>query len=162
MIGELFSAARSGNAGRLKELLESDPALANAENADGLTPLGFASHFGQAEAVRVLLQYGADVNAVSHSKIGYIPSNTALHAAIAGERNRDVIRLLLAHGARTSLFDSSGYTCLHTAAFHILQLLIEHGADVNARAGGGGTPLAIANERGNLKAAAFLKQHAAV
>lgn len=71
------------------------PSLAHTENSEGLTPLGFAAHFGSKAAVQVLLDYGVDVNAVSHSKISYIPSNTALHAAIAGERDPEVIRLLL-------------------------------------------------------------------
>jgi ankyrin repeat protein len=66
--------------------LEANPVLANTENEDGLTPLGFAAHYGQLNIVKLLLNYGADVDARSRSKISYIPSNTALHAAIAGER----------------------------------------------------------------------------
>ncbi|SCW87673.1 Ankyrin repeat-containing protein [Paenibacillus tianmuensis] len=114
-------------------ILAIHPSLAHSENGDGLTPLGFAAHFGSKATVQVLLDYGADVNAVSHSKLSYIPSNTALHAAIAGERDPEVIRLLLTRGALTNIFDSSGHTCLHTAAFHddnteLIRLLMEHGA----------------------------------
>ncbi|WNQ12363.1 ankyrin repeat domain-containing protein [Paenibacillus aurantius] len=164
MIEELFKAAQSGDITRLKELLAEKPELANTENADGLTPLGYAAHFGQAAAVKLLLEAGAEVNAVSHSKIAYIPSNTALHAAIAGERDLGVIRLLLAGGASASIPDSDGHTALHTAAYHadsvdIIRLLLEHGADIQAEAGGA-TALALAKSRGNDQVAELLERHA--
>lgn len=166
MIDEVFDAARLGDSQKLKDLLNANPALANMENADGLTPLGFAAHFGQAQAVGLLLDHGADANAVSHSKISYIPSNTALHAAIAGERSLDVIRLLLERGAATDIRDSNGHTCLHVAAYHgdrrdILDLLIEYEADINAITKDGTTALMIAKEQGNLNAAEWLRQRGA-
>lgn len=159
-----FHAAQAGDAGALKSLLELHPALANTENEQGLTPLGYAAHFGNAEAVRVLLAAGADVNALSHSKVPYIPSNTALHAAIAGERSLEVVRLLLDRGARSDILDSSGHTALHTAAFHddnveLIQLLIQHGADPSVRSEDGGTPLEIALRQGNHRVAELLQAH---
>jgi ankyrin repeat protein len=167
IIADVFQAAQSGDASRLKNILESHPNLANTENSDGLTPLGFAAHFGNKDAVQVLLDHGADIDAVSHSKISYIPSNTALHAAIAGKRNVDVIKLLLERNAKTNIFDSNGHTCLHTAAFHddnieIIRLLIEHGADVNARIEGGETALSLAMKQGNHNVAEFLRQNGAL
>ncbi|NEN82629.1 ankyrin repeat domain-containing protein [Paenibacillus elgii] len=165
-IDDVFQAAQSGDASRLQDMLEADPSLTHTENGDGLTPVGFAAHFGNKAAVQVLLDYSADVNAVSHSKISYIPSNTALHAAIAGERNPEVIRLLLTRGARTNIFDSNGHTCLHTAVFHhdnteLVRLLMEHGAYVNAKAEGGDTPLALAVKQGNERVAELLRRHGA-
>ncbi|GAA3411449.1 ankyrin repeat domain-containing protein [Paenibacillus hodogayensis] len=165
-IGELFGAAQSGDAEKLKRLLDEESSLANTANGEGLTPLGYAAHFGNKEAVRVLLDYGADVNAVSRSSVSYIPSNTALHAAIAGKRNMEVIRLLLDRGADTRLFDSNGHTCVHTAAFHddnveLIRLLLEHGADVNAAAQGGGTALSIAQKQGNGSVAGLLRERGA-
>jgi ankyrin repeat protein len=167
MIDDVFSAAHTGDTEQLKILLDMNPALANTENSDGLTPLGFAAHFGQADAVKLLLQYGADVHAFSHSKLGFIPSNTALHAAIAGGRNLEVIRLLLAHNAQTNVLDSNDHTCLHTAAFHddnmeLIRLLIEHGAIVNAKVEGGQSALALAIEKGNSNVAELLSQNGAI
>ncbi|MWV42023.1 ankyrin repeat domain-containing protein [Paenibacillus sp. HJL G12] len=162
LMEELFQAAKMGEGSRLQELLEGRSEHANMENAEGLTLLGYAAHYGQPEAVKVLLDTGADVNAVSHSRVSYIPSNTALHAAIAGERELSAIRLLLAHGAGTSIMDSNGHTCLHTAAYHddnveLIRLLLEHGAVVNAQTGDGDTALMIAENQGNFKVAELLR-----
>lgn len=47
----------------MKALLDADPALANARSetdARGTFPLHVAAEFGQADAARQLLQYGAD------------------------------------------------------------------------------------------------------
>jgi uncharacterized protein len=165
-IEEVSQAAQLGDATRLKELLQVEPILVNTENTDGLTPLGFAAHYGHIEAVQVLLDYGADPNALSHSAIPYIPSNTALHAAIAGKRNLEVIQLLLNHKTSPAIFDSNGHTSLHVAAFHddnevIIRLLLEHGAPLQTQTTDGKTPLVIAVEQGNLKVAEFLRQNGA-
>jgi len=163
MVEELFYAARSGDSRQVKELLEKDPQLANTENQDGLTPLGFAAHFGKHEVVKVLLEYGADVNAISHSKAAYIPSNTALHAVIAGERDMEVIKELLRNKANPNLLDSNGHTCLHTAAFHddhvdLIQLLLSCGADVDAKVEGGKDAISLAKERGHLRVVKLLEE----
>ncbi|MCK9858566.1 ankyrin repeat domain-containing protein [Paenibacillus sp. ATY16] len=166
-INDLFQAAQSGDAAKAQELIEAHPQLANTENRDGLTPLGYAAHFGNAEVARVLLELGADVNAVSHSGISFIPSNTALHAAIAGERSLEVIKLLLAKGANPTILDSNGHTCLHSAAFHddnleMIRLLMEHGADINASADGGDTPLSLAIQQGHENVASLLREYGAL
>ncbi|CAI6082580.1 hypothetical protein PAECIP112173_03616 [Paenibacillus sp. JJ-100] len=163
MVEQLFQAAEHGEINKLKSLLQERPELANIENKDGLTALGYAAHYGQAGSVQLLLEHGADVNAVSHSRISFIPSNTALHAALAGERSLQVIRQLLEHGTSTSIPDSDGQHALHTAAFHtdqtaIIELLLEHGADVSAQDAAGATALQIAQQRGNSSVAALLQQ----
>lgn len=165
-IHALFQAAQHGDVANLQSVLATFPELANTENVDGLTPLGYASHYGQADAVRTLLDHGADVNAISHSKISFIPSNTALHASLAGERSSEVIRLLLEHGASCSILDSDGQNALHSAAFHtdqaeLIQLLLQHGADPNVLNAAGQTALDIATERGNTSTASYLREAAA-
>lgn len=167
LIQDVFQAAQSNETAYLQSILKAHPQLANMENENGLTPLGYAAHFGNHEAVQVLLAGGADVNAVSHSKLSFIPSNTALHAAIAGARKVEVIKLLLASKAQTDIFDSNGHTALHTAAFHddnleMIRLLIEHGADVNARIEGGETALSLALRQGNNNVAALLREQGAL
>lgn len=167
IVDDVFQAAQEGDTARLNKILESHPSLANMENNEGLTPLGYAAHFGKEEAVQVLSNHGADINALSHSKVSYIPSNTPLHAAIAGERSMDVIRLLLTHNAQTNILDSDGYTSLHSAAFHadnveLIQLLIDHGADINAKSEDGVSSLDIAIKQGNHNVAEYLRERGVI
>ncbi|MEH7122665.1 ankyrin repeat domain-containing protein [Bacillus sp. JJ1773] len=164
-VNDVFQAIESNDLAALEKALISNPSLSNLENEQGLTPLGIASHFGNKDAVQILLNYNADINAVSHSKIEFIPSNTALHAAIAGERNVEVNELLLRNKAKTNIFDSNGHTALHTAAFHdnnsdLISLLIKHGASVHAKVDGGKTALDIAIEQGNNQVAELLRHYA--
>ncbi|OPG93953.1 hypothetical protein B2I21_32220 [Chryseobacterium mucoviscidosis] len=159
----LFQAAQHGDVTTIRRVLAFLPELANMENTDGLTPLGYAAHYGQADAVGILLELGADVNAISHSQIAFIPSNTALHAAVAGERSIEVIRLLLEHGASPSILDSDGQHTLHSAAFHtdqpeLIELLLQHGADPYGLNSAGDTALDIAVARGNIATAASLRE----
>lgn len=164
-VNEIFQSIETNDVDALEKALRSNPSLANIENEQGLTALGIASHFGKKDAVQILINYHADINAVSHSKIEFIPSNTALHAAIAGERDLEVIELLLKNKAETNIFDSNGHTVLHTAAFHdnnteLISLLIQHGASVHAKVDGGKTALEIATEQGNNQVAELLRHFA--
>lgn len=166
MLDEVFQAAQSGEAGRLKKMLDTHPQLVHSENAEGMALLGYAAHFGSPEVVQALLDYGAEVNALSHSKVAYIPSNTALHAALVGKRSIEVIRLLLEHGADPEIRDSNGHTPLHTAAFHdnnveIIRLLLKHGANVNTLDKEGETALSHASKQNNAKVAALLREFGA-
>ncbi len=160
---EVFQSLESNDVKALQKNLTTNPSLANVENEQGLTPLGFAAHLGNKDSVKTILDFHADINAVSHSKVEYIPSNTALHAAIAGSRNLEVIELLLGSEAQTNIFDSNGHTALHTAAFHddntqLINLLIRHGASVDAKVDGGKTAMELAIEQGNNQVAEQLKQ----
>ncbi|WP_432353351.1 ankyrin repeat domain-containing protein [Sporosarcina sp. A2] len=162
-VNGVFECLESNDVQALKKNLTSTPSLVNVENVQGLTPLGFASHLGYVNSVQILLDFHADVDEVSHSKVEYIPSNTALHAAIAGARNFEIIELLLKNKAKTDIFDSNGHTALHTAAFHddntqLISLLIRHGAPVAAKVDEGKTALELAVEKGNNQVAEQLKQ----
>jgi ankyrin repeat protein len=163
-ITDIFKAAREGDASRLRELLNADPTLANTENNDGLTPLGFAAHFGQKDAVQVLLDCGADVNAISHSKVSFIPSNTALHAAIAGNKSRDVVEVLIKNGADVNAVDSNEHTPIQAAAFEgnldIAKILIENGADLSRKTGLG-SALSIAEKHGHHEFIELNRRHGA-
>ncbi len=47
MSAELFSAIESGNAGRVRELLASDPAAAGVKDGEGATPLAHGKALSQ-------------------------------------------------------------------------------------------------------------------
>lgn len=62
-VTDLHAAVKQGDVARVSELLEADRALANARSETddrGTYPLHVAAEFGQAEAARTLLAYGAD------------------------------------------------------------------------------------------------------
>lgn len=66
---------------------------------DRETPLITAASYGDAEVAQVLIEAGADVNAVSAPDSGGVPSGSALqHAAVFGMT--EVLDLLVAAGAR--------------------------------------------------------------
>lgn len=74
----------------------------------GETPLHVVCGWGDAEAVRVLLNGGANVNAIGDL------GRTPLFRAVAGE-NVEVVTLILAAGANVSIRDQLGQTALEIA-----------------------------------------------
>jgi ankyrin repeat protein len=64
-VKELHDAVKGGDLARMKTLLAEDRGLANAvstTDARGTYALHVAAEFGQTEAARLLLRYGADVS----------------------------------------------------------------------------------------------------
>jgi ankyrin repeat protein len=122
---------------------------------DGVCPppaLHEAAESGNQTIVRLLLRRGANPNEVWCDK-------TALCAAVQ-QGHYEVCKMLLAAGARTARRPDDGWTPLHWIGrapngARICQLLIKHGARVNARAGGYG-PLLTAASWGDLKAVRVL------
>src|SRR3989442_6837516 len=82
-----------------------------ATKEEGFDPLGLAAFFGHAEAVKVLLDHGADVNQKPPSRF----ANTAVDAAVSGD-HADVVRILLAAGANPDPRRGANYTTLPQAA----------------------------------------------
>lgn len=120
----LQSAAERGDIATLKKLL-NDGANIN-EVAQYGTVIAYASRNCHIEAVKLLLERGADVNASNSMKI------TAMHTAAAGGCN-DVIRLLIDKGSDIDTISAAGYTPLSLAAYwgkyETIKLLLEKGAD---------------------------------
>lgn len=110
---DVFEAAAVGDCERLAALLDADPSLADAYAADGHLPLGLAAYFGRPEAVRLLLDRGAEVSATARNDMRV----QALHAAVAG-RNLEAVRLLLAAGADPDAQQHGGWTPLMAAQQH--------------------------------------------
>src|SRR2546426_10498870 len=137
----LYEAATVGNARRLKTILGQSRVRVNeATKEEGFDPLGLAAFFGHAEAVKVLLDHGADVNQKPPSRF----ANTAVDAAVSGD-HADVVRILLAAGANPHVRGGAHYTTLHKAAGHrnleIVRMLPVPGADGHAIPHGGDPPL---------------------
>src|SRR3954466_7253237 len=74
----ISEAAAFGRIERLRRLLDEDPAAARSWSPDGFTPLHLAIFGGSEEAVRLLLERGADPNALATSDIARVrPLGTA-------------------------------------------------------------------------------------
>lgn len=118
-------ACMDGNAALVAQLLTKDPSLANCSGAvradhrefmktqgadQGWTALHLASHYGQAAIVKLLIENGADVNAIASNAIG----NTPIMAAIAG-RNPETIGYLIKSGADLQMKDKNGFNAIDAA-----------------------------------------------
>lgn len=159
---DIFEASATGQAGRVRELLKRDAALANAFSPDGFFPLGLAVFFGRDNVFEILLAAGADVNAVTRESMKI----TALHSAVAAGRIA-MARTLIARGANVNPRQAeNGVTPLHEAAggggMELARLLLENGAEINARTKDGKTPLDIAISQKRSEMAAFLRERGGV
>ena len=129
---DVFDAAAAGEVERLTELLDGDADLINAYSEDGYTPLHFAAFFDRGKAVRLLLDRGADIAAVSRNDMEVQP----LHSAVAAD-SRDVVAALLTAGADPNAKQKGGFTPLMAAEEKepegdMVRLLMDHGAEESA------------------------------
>ena len=128
---DVFEAAALGRTERLEELLDADASLANAWADDGFQPLGLASFFGHVDAARLLVGRGAEVNSASRNAMKVMP----LHSA-AATRDADL-------------------------RYAIAELLLEAGADPNARQQDDFTPVMAADQSGDTRLRELLLEHGA-
>jgi uncharacterized protein len=128
---DVFEAAAVGDTERLRELVDADPALANAWAEDGFQPLGLACFFGHVEAARLLLDRGAEVNSASRNDFQVMPLHSACATSDANTRN-ELAKLLLEHGADPNARQQDQFTPLMAADQHgderLRALLVEYGA----------------------------------
>ena len=111
---EMIKAAKKGDTEKIKALVARDPKLVHALDKDGSTPLHCAVWKGQVEAVALLLDSGADVNA--HNQNDHY-GTTPLHAAAHANQTK-IAQLLVEHGADLKAQDMNGKTPLFHTTFH--------------------------------------------
>ena len=128
---DIFEAAAVGNDERVGQLLDVNPQAANAWAEDGFQPLGLAVFFGHPQTARTLIGAGAEVNSASRNEFKVMP----LHSACA-VRDPDT-------------------------RYELAKLLLECGADPNARQQDEFTPLMEATQHGDDRLRELLVQHGA-
>jgi ankyrin repeat protein len=157
LYGAPLSASVDGGHIEVAQLLFTHGANINARSADNWTPLHIASLEGHLEIVKWLLDKGADAS--SREKYGMTP----LHFAASGG-HLEVCQTLFERGeAEVNSWAYNGYTPLLCATESgnpdVLQLLLDHNADMHMTDIKGNTPLHLATEDGDLKIAQILLEH---
>jgi ankyrin repeat protein len=152
----LLEAAAVGDVAAVRRKLTEGWEI-DERGEDGFAPLHLAAYFGQLEVARLLLERGADPNAVAANDSRVTP----LHSAVSARR-RDLAGLLLALGASANAVQKGGWTPLHTAAHNgdeaIVDLLLLRGADPTRPSDDGCTPPDLADEGGHAALADMLRE----
>ena len=150
---DLHEAAALGRTQRVAELLESEGI--NRPAPDGFTALHLAAFFGQVGTARLLVERGADVEAVGPGRL------RPLHSAAAGGE-AEIVRLLLAAGADPEQPQERGFVPLHAAALRgdegMTEALLAAGASVATRDGEGRTAADFAGQGGHQALAERLRR----
>jgi ankyrin repeat protein len=140
-IGDIFGAVEAGDIGMVRAILSANPSQSSALNDGGETPLFPAARFGFTEIAKLLVLYGADLNAHAPVKYfdesyGWTAYDTPLHDA-AYRRHAEVAEFLLTHGSEVNSEDWCGRTPLFAAATNadakFAGLLLRYGSNVHAR-----------------------------
>jgi uncharacterized protein len=155
---DVFEATSAGKLDVLAELLRGDSGLARAFSGDGFTALHFAAFFSQSSAAELLLENGADANAIARNPTKVMP----LHSAAAA-RSVSVAKPLLEHGALIDARQHGGWTPLHAAAqqgdIAMAELLLSLGADKSLANDEGVTAVDLAKKGGHSKLAEIVATH---
>ena len=117
---------------KVKALIQAKPAVVNEKDADGSTPLSWASIRGGRELLQLLITNKAELN--SRDSTGATP----LHSA-AMANNKDAVEVLVAAGAKVDVADQFTRTPLffsvssqkETNRLEVMKLLLDHGANPN-------------------------------
>ena len=143
----LMLACQKGSKDAINVLLNAgaDP---NIAKVNGDTWLHYAAYGDcSKEVLQVIFSHGVDVNATNGK------NETALMIA-CHKGNTDAVHTLLNAGADLNIPDCKGAMCIHHAVVNscskdMLEILVNHGADVNATNKKNVTALMLACEKGN-------------
>lgn len=118
----LMAAAKAGDAGRVKSLLDKGADI-GAADVNGGTALDWAAHSGDVATVQLLLEHGAKLEARD------VNGDTPLHTAVL-EGHDEVVRLLLERGADVNSRNTKNATPMHYAVLmgdvDIARILLEY------------------------------------
>jgi 26S proteasome non-ATPase regulatory subunit 10 len=132
----IHEAAKNGDLEKVKALLKDNPDLVFSKDNDGRMPLSWAVLNNHKDVAEFLLANKADPNAFDN-----YDGSSALDLAVF-DGNKEMVQWLFDHGAKANGGD------VYAAAEHghkeVVELLLAHKADVNAKDSSGWTPLFLA------------------
>ncbi|KAM0530870.1 hypothetical protein ACHAQF_008805 [Verticillium nonalfalfae] len=134
----LYLAARGGHVDVCKMLLENG-AVANVSTTEFASPLSVAVETGKLELVQLLLDHGAEIEAVFKGTGDDDTKDTPLTIA-ARQGLTEIVELLLERGANPNHYEGDLDPPLYLASWRghvlIVKMLLEKGADPNAQLDG--------------------------
>lgn len=154
---DLFEAARTGDTGKMREVLERRPALASTcaskllvkqlpSLTEGMTPLHLAAEGGHDAVVELLMSCKVDLNAID------VRGVSPLHMAAARGHVR-IVETLIDSMATVDARDLEGSTPLHLACLNgnreAVACLLAHEADANANGPDGNRPIHLGARSGS-------------
>ena len=170
----LMWAAAEGHAEVVEALLKAGADF-RTPLPSGFTPLFFAVREGRTDVVRILLKAGADVNEAMQPKksSGRAPARGTTPLILAVENGHFELAVALLEAGADPNDQRSGFTALHTltwvrkpnrgddesgdpapigsgnlTSLQLVEKLVEHGADVNARLKRGASGRGVLSRRG--------------
>ena len=182
---DFLDAVRSGDGARVRELLAEDATLADARDKDGVSALMLSRYHGADDATAAIRAARAELDVFEAATLGDVDRlHDLLHqdAEVLAARSPDdatalhfaaffaqpvAAQLLVDHGADVHAVSPTfgNVTPLHSAAAggsaEIVHLLLDAGADPNARQNGGFTALQAAAQNGDAVMARDLLDHGA-
>jgi ankyrin repeat protein len=126
--------ADTGNSDLLQILLRRPGANPNIKNGKGETPLHTAAYFKNVNAINILVSSGGNINAQNNEL-----RTPVMYATQWGDQT--LLETVLKHGGDPKMKDIAGETCLHkfsssyrnedTGFENVIDMLLEHGADLD-------------------------------
>ncbi len=162
---DLMSLFDRGDIEQLRKAF-GNGADANAFAENGSSLLMMASARRNMPLVRLLVEHGADVNALNRSPIPGKAGRNALMVALY-EADVDIAKVLMDAGSRTDIADGHGWKIVHHAArrgcIDCMQMLKERGFALDEAAPGsrGETPMMVAAQFNHPELIRWLIEHGA-
>ena len=168
---EIFQSIRNGDLKAVKEFFSKNPSRLEMQDINKMTPLMFASFFGQTETAAFLIEIGANMNyrrgeesclhqaaQMNHARLAALLLDNGADLEISKPRTplyyalssgaKDAVELLIERGAAVPVNNYLFHNAVRKGMRTAVDQMIAKGVDLLSRNGIGGTLLHSAAEGG--------------